>query len=69
MEERNYELLISAKEGKMLYLSGKINKKIALEYMNPYIFRYNQIAKEKGEKYNIKVSLINFNKLINSRYF
>lgn len=69
MKKENYELMVVAKEGKSLYLAGKINKKVAMEYMNPYICKYNQIAKEKGEKYNIKAPLTSFNKLISSRYF
>lgn len=69
MNKENLQLKEKAQEGKALFLSGTISKKEALEYMNPYIKKYNEVAKEKGLKYNVKPKLVSFSNLIRSTYF
>lgn len=69
MTQENKQLLMKAKEGKLLYLNGIIDKKELKGYMDPYIKRFNEISIEKAKKYNMKPQKVSVASLLKSRFF
>ncbi len=54
MTEEMEELLYHAQEARYEYLAGSISKKVAIMSIQPYIEKYNEIAKQKAKKLKMK---------------